>query len=147
MRQSDKQFIFLKNMLKYLEYAIEKYPDLKITEGDGARPLILQFIYYSGYYLDDNQIKQSNKMKRSRTMNSGHLIRMAHDFNYYWKNIYLDPEKESEWSPEAVLCMNDLKQYWKKLNKKNVHGGDWILYHNDKREHVRDWPHIEMKND
>lgn len=147
MKKSDKQFLFLKYIVEYLYYAIKTYPDLKITFGDGSRPFILQYIYYYGFYVNrkTNQIEQSDKKKITHTLDSDHLHRMAHDFNYYWKDEYLDPEKESAWPKVAKDCMNDLRKYWKGLHPKNVHGGDWVLYHNDKGEPVRDWPHKGMK--
>ena len=111
--KSDKQFLFLKLIIKFLSYAINKYPLLKITFGDGARPFILQFIYYYGFYVDrdTNEIKKSNKKKKSKTLESDHLHRMAHDFNYYWNDVYLDPENESDWDRDAKSCMIDLCKF------------------------------------
>jgi peptidoglycan L-alanyl-D-glutamate endopeptidase CwlK len=84
---------------------------IRLTFGDAYRSKEQQEIYF--------------KAKKSKTMKSNHLRRLAVDFNFFidGKLIYINP------------LLEKLGHYWESLNKKNRWGGHFSNFY--------DAPHFE----
>jgi len=110
MSTSDKQWLFLQDISRLILYAESK--GYKLTGGE--------------LYRTDYQQKEYMRTKRSKTMKSNHLRRMAMDFNLF---LYGQPQWENgkEWK--------DLGQYWESIREGNRWGGNYTSF--------LDLPHFE----
>lgn len=97
----EKQSIFIYNISKLIQYAHSITYEL--TLGEAFRTKEQQEIYL--------------KQGKTTTANSKHLNRLAIDLNLFKDGKYLT--KTEDYKP--------LGDYWKKLNKENVWGGDFSL--------------------
>jgi hypothetical protein len=115
MTLREKQSIFAKNVAKLILHAYEK--GYEITLGEAQRTNEQQLLYYFGFTLvaEDGTIKLRRYKKRSKTLNSRHLLRLAIDL-YLFKNGKFLKDKES---------YKFLADYWKSLHPDNVAGYDW----------------------
>ena len=115
MGLSDRQFEFLKDVAKLIVWADAN--GFKLTEGEGYRTVDQQRLYYHGFEVAEinGGLVLRPAPKRSKTMNSKHLQRMAHDFN-----VFVDGEYTND-----VEKIRPLGEYWKSLDEDNVWGGDW----------------------
>lgn len=118
MSTSKEQFIFLKNSLLLMDYAIKL--GFILTYGEVSRTIEQQTIYF--------------KSGKSKTMDSNHLRKMAIDLNFI-KNGKLITD------PEILLPIG---KYWMSLHPKNRWGGDWNKNGSVKDENWHDCPHFEM---
>lgn len=107
----EEQAAFLQDMCKLIQFATEE--GFVVTGGELQRPIEMQKIYV----LD----------KRSKTMDSAHLRKMAIDLNFFrnWKYI---TDKAS---------LQKIGDYWVSLNPKNAWGGNWNSF--------KDTPHFERR--
>lgn len=124
MKVSEKQIIFTLNISYLIAYA--NSIGIGLTFGEAYRTKNQQKLYYYGLTIDDNNdIKKTSR--KSKTMNSNHLRRLAVDFNFFidGKLIY-DKEK--------LQCLGD---YWEELDKNNKWGGNYKSF--------TDTPHFEMR--
>jgi hypothetical protein len=110
-----EQWKFLLHIAKLINKAEEL--GFVLTEGEGWRPAEMQEIYV--------------KTGRSKTMNSKHLNRLAHDFNVFKNGVLLNSFQD----------IKPLGDYWESLDTLNTWGGDWN--HNEIADGFLDCPHFE----
>lgn len=115
MKLSDEQWEFLKDIARLILWAEEN--GYKMTEGEGYRTADQQMLYFYGFAIrnDNGRLSLVEAEKRSKTMNSSHMERLAHDFNVFVHG-------KLTYDADAI---RPLGEYWKSLNSKNVWGGDW----------------------
>ena len=101
---SEKQRIFTLNVAKLIIYAYDQ--GYELTIGECWRPKVTQ-----EYYV---------KIGKSKTYNSQHLVRLAIDFNLFYKGRYEDGRTKESFERYKVLG-----EYWKSLNPHNRWGGDF----------------------
>ena len=129
MSLSDKQWKFLQNVAKLITYAEKE--GYKLTGGELYRTRDHQWLYYNGRTIIKSKLVGTTR--KSKTMNSNHLNRLAIDFNVF-KNGVLTYKYED---------VEPLGRYWMNLHEKNRWGGDWNKNHKDD-ENFKDVPHFEM---
>ena len=109
MPLSDEQWEFTLDIARLILFAyIHKY---KLTQGEAYRTVEQQALYV--------------KSGLSKTMKSGHLVRLAKDFNIFF-DFDLDGDQDylsSEQHMEEHAHI--LGEYWASLNPKNISGFDW----------------------
>lgn len=131
MTLSDKQWLFLQNVAKLIEYAqIKGY---KLTGGELKRPGAMQLLYFFGKDLKrvGNILKLEPAKKLSKTLKSDHLNALAIDLNVFYD---IDGDGTKEYAPSKEITQ-DLGDFWKSLHVNNYWGGDWGW----------DTPHFGMK--
>ena len=121
MSLSDKQWIFLQNVGNLIMYAAKN--GYKLTLGGGYRTEDQQWLYYNGKTITDGKLVDTTR--KSKTMNSKHLKRLAIDFNIFKNGVLTYDIKDVEL----------LGRYWESLNSKNEYGGFWEW---------KDIPHFQM---
>jgi hypothetical protein len=97
-----------------------------VSFGEGYRPRAMQYLYYHGKDIDPVTGELIQAQKRSWTMTSLHMDRLAHDLNFFNNKGELLETKEE---------LKAIGEYWKSLQVGNVWGGEWKTY---------DGPHFEM---
>lgn len=122
MRLSQKQQIFTLNVAKLISKAEEL--GIGLTFGDAFRHKDLQYLYYHGLTFENDELVKTRR--KTRTMNSMHLKRLAVDFNFFI-NGKLTYKKQD---------LQDLGDFWESLNKCNRWGGNFKSF--------LDTPHFEM---
>ena len=121
MKLSEKQRIFTKNVSKLIDYAFKV--GIELTFGEAYRTKDQQWLYYKGYEIRGGELVKTPR--RSWTMKSKHLNRLAVDFNFFIDGrLTYDDER-----------LEALGEYWEGLNENNQWGGFW--------EHS-DTPHFQM---
>ena len=100
---SDKQWIFLKNVARLIDYADSI--GFKLTGGELQRTLYQQ--------------KEYMRQGRSQTMNSKHLKKLAID-------LFTFIDGDLTWSKSAIQPLGD---YWESLDNRNEWGGNWKSIH------------------
>ena len=121
MSLSDKQWIFLQNVAKLITYAEEQ--GYKLTGGELYRTHDQQYLYYNGRTIIKGKLVGTTR--KSKTMNSKHLKRLAIDLNIFKDGVLTYKYEDVE----------PLGTYWKSLNSKNDWGGFWKW---------KDVPHFQM---
>jgi hypothetical protein len=125
MKLSVHQQIFSQNISRLIIYANSL--GVNLTFGEAFRSQDQQELYYYGKTIhpDDGELTIVNDKKRTRTMNSNHLKRLAIDFNFFidGKLFYKHPDIEK------------IGAYWEKLDKLNRWGGNFTNFY--------DAPHFE----
>ena len=124
MKLSENQIIFSYNIACLTLYANSK--GIGFTYGEAERTKEQQLLYFYGYTLIviNGELKLVKTDKKSKTLNSNHLRRLAVDFNFFMDGKLLKDEK----------LLQDLGNYWCSLHAKNRWGGNWGW----------DKPHFEM---
>lgn len=122
MSLSDKQWIFLQNIAKLIEYA--KDNGYKLTGGELYRTEDQQWLYYNGYEINNGKLEKG--IRKSETMNSKHLSRLAIDLNIFKDGVLTYDYNDIE----------PLGLYWRSLHEDNDWGGFWKW---------KDVPHFQMK--
>lgn len=124
MKLSEHQAIFTYNIAALILYANSR--GIALTRGEGYRTRSQQLLYFYGYKVvrKNGKIQLVKDKKRSKTMNSNHLRRLADDFNHF-----IDGKLVSD--RETLQVLGD---YWCSLHPKNRWGGNWGW----------DVPHYEM---
>ena len=115
----NKQADFLKDMAKLINYAFEQ--GYLITGGELFRPYDMQLLYFYGKNVKENNgsLEIVEGKKRSWTMSSKHLQRLAIDLNVFIK-------KGNNWHlTYKVKDIQKLGDFWESLNTKNKWGGNW----------------------
>ena len=112
----EKQSIFLKNIAKLILFAFEN--GYELTGGELLRTQDQQMLYFEGLRLDrlGGKVRLFNSVRRSKTMLSDHLKKLALDINLFKDGKYITNEKEL-WKP--------LHEYWKSLHPDNYSGYEW----------------------
>jgi len=110
LRETQSEFII--DVAKLIFWANDN--GYKLTGGELYRTKNQQFLYYYGFnLLFDGFLKLVKGKRRSKTMSSKHLNRLAIDLNLFI-NGRLTYNRE-DYKP--------LGEYWESLNPKNVWGG------------------------
>jgi len=127
MSLSDKQWMFLQNIAKLIQYA--ESIGIKLTAGEAYRTQDQQILYYYGKRLEvrNHSPEIVDGKKRSWTMYSQHRRRLAMDFNFF-----VDGELTYDYEK-----IKPLGEYWESLHPDNRWGGNFKA--------VKDTPHFEMK--
>ena len=114
LRETQSEFI--QDLAKLITWAFAN--GYQLTGGELYRTKNQQYLYYFGFDLIYNKVLSLAKgIRRSKTMKSKHLDRLAQDLNLFinvngkWKLTY----KKEEFKP--------LGEYWESLNDKNIWGG------------------------
>lgn len=125
MKLSENQIIFSLNVADLIYFSNSL--GIGLTFGEAYRSPSQQKLYFYGYILKlkDDALKLIKSKKRSKTLNSKHLKRLAVDFNFF-----IDGKLISDRETLQVLG-----NFWEKLHHKNRWGGNWGW----------DTPHFEMK--
>lgn len=125
MTLREKQSLFILNIGKLIIWAYEN--GYELTEGEGLRTEAQQLLYFEGYDIKKvgSKLMFFSVGRKSKTMKSNHLLKLAHDFNLFINGEY----------KKDVESYRPLGNYWKSLHEDNVWGGDWGW----------DAPHFEMK--
>ena len=114
-----EQAAFLRDFAKLIQEATQQ--GFIVTAGELLRPIQMQEIYV--------------KERKSKTMNSLHLQKLAGDLNFF------TPEGKYITTIESLI---PLGKYWESLNPKNRWGGnfdkDW-----NKVDRFLDAPHFERQ--
>lgn len=111
MNLSGEQNAFLLDIGKLIAYVDNCDDGMLITEGEGYRTIEQQQIYFNS--------------GKSKTMNSNHLRKLAHDFNFV-KNGKMITDHPT---------LQRYADYWKSLNPLNRWGGDFST--------IDDYDHFE----
>jgi hypothetical protein len=115
-------------MLNFAKMVIFAYENgMELTAGEMLRTKDQQMLYFEGFSLIKigSLLKMIKTTVKSKTMNSGHLNKLAVDVN-----LFIDGEYKTD-----KASFKKLSQFWKSLNPKNVSGYDWGW----------DFNHFEMK--
>lgn len=125
MKLSKVQAEFLQDVAKLINYAFDN--GIMLTLGDGYRPIDLQYLYYYGYKVQDDNGKLSliKARRRSKTLNSKHQKRLAIDFNFFI-------DGQLTYKKNDLLILGE---YWESLHDKNTWGGNFKTF--------IDTPHFE----
>jgi len=107
----------------------------EVTGGDLYRANELQLVYFHGKQVieQDNSIVLKDRSRRSKTMNSKHLKRLAIDLNFFKNGVYIN-------GLDKIIVKKHLQpigDYWKSLHPDNEWGGNWKSFF--------DSPHFERK--
>jgi len=123
MRLSEHQQEFALHVAQYILYA--QSIGIFVTFGEAYRTKAQQFLYFYGFdVIYDKILKFIKSNKRSYTMDSNHLKRLAVDFNYF-----IDGKLTYDYDK-----IKPLGDFWESLSPHNRWGGNF--------KH-RDVPHIE----
>ena len=114
MKLSIRQQVFTLNISKLIMQAEEW--GVKLTFGEAHRTKSQQFLYFYGAKVaKEEELVIKPSKKRSWTLNSKHLKRLAVDFNFFI-------DGELFYKHELI---NKLGVYWESLNELNQWGGHW----------------------
>ena len=110
-----KQSVFARNISKLILWAFDN--GYEITLGEAYRTVDQQLLYYNGYTLDKEEsgLKVVKTSRKSKTMNSKHLKKLALDINLFKDGKYMTTKE----------AFKPLADKWKSLHPKNVSGCDW----------------------
>ena len=115
-----KQSVFAKNISKLILWAYDN--GYEITLGEVYRTTDQQLLYYHGYTLkkEEDGLKAVKTGRKSKTMNSKHLKKLALDINLFKDGKYMTTKEAFE----------PLAEKWSSLHPKNVSGCDWNFDYN-----------------
>ncbi len=85
MSLSQQQQIFTQNIARLILYANSL--GVNLTFGEANRTKDQQYLYYHGLTIEDGKLVKAEK--RSWTMDSDHLRRLAIDFNFFIHEKYI----------------------------------------------------------
>lgn len=127
MKLSQYQAIFSYNVADLILYA--NSIGIALTFGDAFRAYDLQKLYYYGYTIKvvDKGLQLIKGKRRSWTMHSKHLKRLAVDFNHFIEGKLTYDKKK----------LQQLGDYWESLHPKNKWGGNFP-------KKKKDVPHYQM---
>jgi hypothetical protein len=125
MTLSQHQQAFSRDIAKLILFA--NALRVNLTFGEAWRSHDQQALYFYGKTLhpDDGGLELINAKKRSRTLDSKHLKRLAIDFNFFIKGQLF--YKHSS--------IDEIGKYWESLSPLNRWGGNFKIFY--------DAPHFE----
>jgi hypothetical protein len=125
MTLKDKQVIFIQNLCKQITWSFEN--GYQVTIGEAGRTTEQQLLYFEGFSIQKigASLHFVKSVRKTKTMYSQHLKRLAIDLNYFVDGNYTTEK----------TALQKAGDYWKSLNPSNVWGGDWEW----------DTNHFEMK--
>ena len=117
MSLRNKQSIFALNVAKLIIYAYEN--GYELTLGEVLRTISQQYLYFMGYKLMKigSSLKLAKTSRKSKTMFSKHLKKLAIDLNVFVDGRLLGKNDKELYKP--------LAEYWKSLHPKNTCGYYW----------------------
>jgi hypothetical protein len=125
MNLSHHQQIFTQNIALLILKANSL--GINLTMGEAYRTMEQQELYFHGksVRVEDYRLELISVNKRTRTIQSNHLKRLAVDFNFFIKGVltYTDP------------LVEELGKYWESLDPLNRWGGHFKDFY--------DAPHFE----
>ena len=115
MTLREKQSVFSHNVSKLIQFAYSN--GYEITLGEALRTKSQQLLYFEGYKLMKigSSLKPAKTKRKTKTMASYHLLKLAIDLNVFKDGILLSAKKDYK----------ELAEYWKSLNHKNTCGYFW----------------------
>lgn len=116
MKLSEKQRLFTLDVARLILKAEEL--GIGLTFGEAHRTTSQQWLYYNGKTINITEGVIADSTKKSWTMNSKHLSRLAVDFNFF-------VDGELTYGGDKV---EELGDYWESLDAKNEWGGHWDSY-------------------
>lgn len=126
MKLSDNQITFSLNIADLIHFANSR--SIGLTFGEAYRTTDQQKLYFYGYSINvkNNVLDLFKSKRKSKTLNSRHLKRLAVDFNFFidGKLVY---DKD---------VLQELGDFWESLHRKNRWGGNFKRF--------LDTPHFEM---
>lgn len=125
MTLKEKQIIFIQNLCKLIQWSFEN--GYQVTIGEAQRTPEQQLLYFEGYSIQKigSGLHFVKTERKTKTMDSKHLNRLAMDLNLYINGIY---QTDS-------AAYKPLAEYWKSLHPLNDSGYYWAW----------DGNHFEMK--
>jgi len=113
----EEQWKFLQDIALLIQYA--NRIGVVLTAGEAYRTHDQQLLYYYGktLRLENGEIELYDAPKRSWTMRSRHLNRLAMDFNFFIDGKLVYDEK----NPKLI----QLGEFWENLDEMNEWGGFW----------------------
>ena len=125
MKLSEHQQAFNRDLAKLTLFA--NAMRVNLTQGEGYRTQDQQKLYYYGktVHPDDGELVVINAKKRTRTMNSNHLKRLAVDFNFFIRGKLFYRHQ----------LIDEIGRYWVSLDPLNRWGGNFTNFY--------DAPHFE----
>jgi len=125
MKLSLHQQIFSQQIARLILFANAN--GVNLTFGEAYRTNDQQELYFYGksVHPDDGMLELINAKKRSRTLDSNHLRRLAVDFNFFINGkLFYEHDK-----------INQIGNYWESLDPLNAWGGHFKNHY--------DSPHFE----
>lgn len=115
MTLRQKQSIFALNISKLIVWAYEN--GYEITLGEARRTHSQQLLYFYGYSIQRTSgvLKLVKTRRRSKTLKSFHLKKLAEDLNVFIDGKYRTDKK----------AFKPLAEYWSSLHPDNISGYDW----------------------
>ena len=117
MKLSQHQSKFTHDKAKLILYAFDL--GIQLTDGEAYRTVDQQYLYFKGKKIGNNGLLE-DAPKKSWTMNSMHLKRLAQDFNFFM--LKADGTRELTYD---VDVLKPLGEYWESLDELNHWGGFW----------------------
>jgi hypothetical protein len=129
MQLSHHQQIFTQNIALLILKANSL--GVNLSFGEAFRTVDQQLLYYHGFTVrpEDKRLELISIKKRTRTLQSNHLRRLAVDFNFFVDGVYTYTNP----------LVNKLGKYWESLDPLNRWGGNF--------KHFYDAPHFERQID
>ena len=109
--------LFTEQLGKLIAYAYSL--GIYLTFGEAYRTVDQQYLYFKGKKVGNNGVLE-DAPKKSWTMNSMHLKRLAVDFNFFINNAGGDFDLTYD-----VDKLKVLGEYWESLDELNQWGGFW----------------------
>jgi len=136
MTLREKQSIFAENFAKLILYAFS-IKGYKLTLGETLRTKDQQMLYFEGKTLEKYgfEVKVVQAKRKSKTMISRHLDKLAGDLNLFVNGVLSNNPKDYQ----------PLGEFWMSLHPDNVWGSDWNRNHSYLDETFQDPYHFEMK--
>lgn len=116
MTLREKQSVFLLNVAKLIIWAYDQ--GYELTGGELQRTEEQQILYYKGYqvFVDSaGSVLLKKTPKKSKTMNSQHIKKLAVDLNLF---------KDGKYTSDGE-AYKPLAEYWMSLHPDNVAGYTW----------------------
>ncbi|MCK5605335.1 M15 family peptidase [Candidatus Pacearchaeota archaeon] len=115
MTLRQKQSIFAKNISILIVWAYDN--GYEITFGEAKRTRSQQYLYFYGYTIKRIKgiLELVKTRRRSKTMNSFHIKKLAKDLNIFINGKYRTDKK----------AFKPLAEKWSSLHPDNVSGYDW----------------------
>jgi len=125
MTLRQKQSLFALNISYLIIWAVEN--GYEVTLGEAWRTVDQQRLYFEGYCIlkVGGDLKLAKANRKSKTMESRHLYRLAQDLNVFRDGNLLSNKED----------FKELADYWRHLHQDNISGYDWDY----------DYGHFEMK--
>jgi hypothetical protein len=117
MTLREKQSLFMRNLAKLIAYAYDELEGYELTGGELMRTQDQQMLYFEGLRIDRlrGSVKLFNSTRKSKTMFSDHLKKLAIDLNVFVDGKYRT-DKEA---------FRPLHEFWKSLHPDNYSGYEW----------------------